>query len=459
MPRCIFSNFSSLCPPPAHDRTTSRVSSVMVSTMRAPTRLGRQARDDGQRSGDLAHLGLGHAVHDVVDVGAARLVPEHLEAGLRPLVEVLGPVPAGGLAQPGGHLGELAQAPRPLGGEQRAGVARRNARPVDQVPLTDVLEHARRGLIGRVPAQDARDRRQPGQHRLAVARVAEPVVDAVDPVQRPIGQREAPGQLEQAHREHRQDAVGARGVAQFHVALRQAPVAVGRQRHHLVHHAVAGPGPLLAGRAVDEGVGRTELHGADDCLEDLVEPRVGARERSRCPARDAGARARRTPAARRCPVRRAPAGRRSGSRWRRRGRSDRRRRGRCSANLPACGRRSGRRGSALRCTRGRTRCPARPATANCTKPGDDAAHVDGDPDGATVGHVEPGRQPPSVRPAACAAARASSTRSMGEAPRPDRVARQRCHFDAGRRDHLAARAARWSAGRAGRTGWVGGCER
>src|SRR3712207_9473812 len=65
------------------------------------------------RSGQLAHLRSLLAVHDVVHVGAARLIPEDLEARSGPLVEPFGPSLAALFLKPGGHLGELTQATRP----------------------------------------------------------------------------------------------------------------------------------------------------------------------------------------------------------------------------------------------------------------------------------------------------------------------------------------------------------
>ena len=228
-------------------------------------------------------------------------------------------------------------------------------------------------------------------------------MDAVDPVQRPIGQGEAPGQLQHADREHRQDAVRARancparhsawpganrgsppaspsGAPPHRRSTPAARASGSRQRHPGSRAARCGsPAWKICSRRGSE---HSKLAGLLPGMQVL--PHREVLEERRCPARN------------------APGYTRSGSRWRRTGRSDRPGRGRCSASRPACGRNGGPRGSALRYRKGRIRFPARPAGSNCTKPGDDPPHVDLDPDRASVRHIHPDRQlaAPAVGPCA-----------------------------------------------------------
>ena len=252
-----------------------------------PALFGRQPGDDAQRAGQLAHFGALLAVDDVVDIRAALLIPEHLEAGFGFGIQLFGPLLAGLFAQPGGHFGKLAQPARPDGGVDRRLPIHRDRRPVDQRPLDDVFEHAVRVLERHEPAQHARDAGHERRHHFAVAAKAVQVVDAVDPMQRPVGDGHAAAGLGRADHRHGQDAVVAGRVGQGQVLPGQAPVGVGDQADHLVHHAVAHPGLLLAGGAVGEGIARVEVDGADAGLEDLIQLLIRAVElRARLPGVD-----------------------------------------------------------------------------------------------------------------------------------------------------------------------------
>jgi len=100
----------------------------------------------------------------------------------------------------------------------------------------------------------------------------------MNPVQGPVRDGVHATHLDIARHGHGQDAVVARRVAQRHIVPRQAPILVGGQVHHLVHHAIAYPGPLLAGGAVDKGIVRVQLHRAHTGRKDAVDLCVAAGE-------------------------------------------------------------------------------------------------------------------------------------------------------------------------------------
>jgi hypothetical protein len=100
----------------------------------------------------------------------------------------------------------------------------------------------------------------------------------VNPVERPIRDGYAAARLDLADHAHGQHAVGAGRIAEREVVPSQPPVAVGGQVNHLVDDTIADPGALLAGRAIDEGVVRVELHRADSCRINAVQFLVVALE-------------------------------------------------------------------------------------------------------------------------------------------------------------------------------------
>jgi hypothetical protein len=72
---------------------------------------------------------------------------------------------------------------------------------------------------------------------------------------------------------------GRGGRAEGDIVAGQPPVLVGDQVHHLVHHTVTDPGPLLSGGAIGEGVEGVQLRGADPGLVQPVQLRVAGAER------------------------------------------------------------------------------------------------------------------------------------------------------------------------------------
>ena len=78
-----------------------------------PALLRRQPETMASAPASWLISGLRPAVHDVVDVRAARLIPEHLEAGLARSYSPSAQRWLLVLLQPAGHLGELAQPARP----------------------------------------------------------------------------------------------------------------------------------------------------------------------------------------------------------------------------------------------------------------------------------------------------------------------------------------------------------
>ena len=186
----IFSGEYSPSPPPVHERTTSRSGSVIVLMIRAQRSMGARPEIDRRCAGHLAHLRLLAGLDHMVDIRAARLRPRISRSPHWSSHITLRPTSAAFFVQPGRHFGELSQPARPQRRQYRAGVGVRYARPIHQVPFDDIFEHAARGLVGCVPAQDSLHCRQQFFDS-SVAAEAVPVVHAVDPVERPIGDGDA----------------------------------------------------------------------------------------------------------------------------------------------------------------------------------------------------------------------------------------------------------------------------
>ena len=79
---------------------------------------GCQPRDNGQGTGQLAHLWLPFAAHEVVHIRAAPFIPKNLEAVACPFIQPLCPTLAATFFQPASHFGELEQPPRPQGRQE-----------------------------------------------------------------------------------------------------------------------------------------------------------------------------------------------------------------------------------------------------------------------------------------------------------------------------------------------------
>ena len=266
--------------PPIQERTTSVDGSVIASRMRSQRERGASPETIAVAPAAWDAGACGFPFHDVVDVGAAALVPEVFEADCGGRREPVGPLGRARVAGEPAELGELVEPAHPERREQRAAPGDEHARPVDEVPFGHVGDGAALVDVRQVPAQDAFNGRQQRADLVEVAEVAVQVVHAVHPVQRPVRDRVPARRLDLADDAHRQDPVVARRVAERRVGAGEPPVGVGREVHELVDDAVADPGALFAGGAVGERILRVALHGADARPVERVDLGVvGAEER------------------------------------------------------------------------------------------------------------------------------------------------------------------------------------
>ena len=234
--------------------------------------------DDRRRTRELVHVRLSQALDSVVCVTPASFVPKELEASLRLCVQGVRPFGRTRVADCPSENAEVDQAARPQPGEDGVGTAGGDRRPVDQRPLGHLGEQT--GLV--------EERHEPRQHPLGhreeladEGEVAGPLVpgeEAVQPVQRPVGDRQTVGCLHVAGYRHRQDPVRTRRRGELQIVGGQAPVLVAHQVRQLMDHSVAHPGSLFARRTIDEGVVAAQLHRAPAGGVDGVQPLVAAAE-------------------------------------------------------------------------------------------------------------------------------------------------------------------------------------
>ena len=153
----------------------------------APTLARRQSGYDSECTGQLAHLRTLFTTYNMIDIRSAAFIPENFKTITHFFVQAFCPTLAALFFQPGGHLSKLVQAARPKRVQQCSRVFDMYTRPIHQIPLDDIFEYTRGGLVGSIPSQDFFDTWHELLDRLSVAYETIQVINPMHPMQRPIG--------------------------------------------------------------------------------------------------------------------------------------------------------------------------------------------------------------------------------------------------------------------------------